>query len=150
MFEIVPLQKILLFLSVLFCVTMLVVSAIMIDLWDGVYTAKATKKRVHSHKLRVTVQKMSEYWRFIVIGFLIDCIGSIFNWYELPFLAMVFSAGLVFVEIKSMFEHAKKRKSHTIQLQDILQRIVECATEKDAQKVVEFITKNYEDTKKVK
>ena len=148
MFEIVSLQKILLFLGVFFCVTLFVVSAIMIDLWDGVYTAKVTNKRVHSHKLGVTVQKMSEYWRFIVIGFLIDCIGSIFEWYELPFLAIIFSVGLVIVEIKSMFEHAKKRKSHTTQLPEILQKIIECATEKDAKNVVKIIADNYTENTK--
>ena len=45
----------------------LVMIAVLIDLWDGVQTAKKLHKRVHSHKLRVTITKMENigvlcYW----------------------------------------------------------------------------------------
>lgn len=149
MWSVVTLEKVLLFLGVFFGVCVVVIGAIMVDLWDGVYTAKITKVRVHSHKLRVTVAKMSEYWRFCVIGFLIDCIGMIFTWYGLPYLAVVFGVGLVGVEIKSMFEHAKKRKSNTAELPLILSSIQEAATEKDAKAVLDFITSRQADLNKV-
>lgn len=109
----------------------------MLDLWDGVHTAKVTKERVHSHKMRVTIAKMSEYWRFIIIGFLIDCIGMIFSFYVMPFVAVLFGAGLIIIEIKSMFEHAKRRKSHTTDLPDILKSIVNCANDKDAHDIID-------------
>lgn len=114
--------------------------AIILDLWDGVHTARITKERVHSHKLRVTVDKMTEYWRFILIGFLIDCIGLIFAFYLIPFVAILFGTGLIIIEIKSMFEHAKRRKSHTTDLPNILKKIVECANEKDAHDLIEKIS----------
>lgn len=139
MSTLIELEKVLLFLGIFFGVCVVVIGAIMVDLWDGVYTAKVTKQRVHSHKLRVTVAKMSEYWRFVVIGFLIDCIGMIFLWYGLPYLSVAFGVGLVIVEIKSMFEHAKKRKSHSAELPDILRGIIDCATEKDAKTMLEKI-----------
>ena len=69
--SILSLDKIFLFLGVFLAVSLLVIIAIMLDLWDGVYTAKKTNQRVHSHKLRVTIAKMSEYWRFLLIGFLV-------------------------------------------------------------------------------
>lgn len=149
MWSVVTIDKVLLFLAVFFGVCIVVVSAIMVDLWDGVYTAKTTKVRVHSHKLRVTVAKMTEYWRFCIIGFLIDCIGMIFTWYGLPYLAVVFGVGLVIVEIKSMFEHAKKRKSNTAELPIILRSIQEAATEKDAKAVLDFITSRQNELQKL-
>lgn len=132
-------DKLHLFLAVFFAVCILVIGAIMLDLWDGVHTAKVTNQRVHSHKLRVTIAKMSEYFRFILIGFLVDCIGFLFAPYTLPFVAVLFGVGLIIVEAKSMFEHANRRKSHTTQLPDIIQSIVECAHDRDAKKLVERI-----------
>lgn len=139
MWEIVPISKILIFLGVFLAVSIFVIIAIMLDLWDGVHTAKKLKDRVHSHKLRVTIAKMAEYWRFIIIGFLIDCLGIIFSFYIVPFVAIVFGAGLIIIEIKSMIEHAKRRKSHTAELPDILHKIVDCANEKDAHELLEKI-----------
>lgn len=137
--EIISITKATLFAGVFLAVSLLVVLAILLDLWDGVHTARVTKERVHSHKLRVTIDKLSEYWRFLIIGFLIDCIGLLFDFYLIPFVLVLFGVGLIIVEIKSMFEHAKRRKSHTSELQDILHKIVQCATEKDAHDIVERI-----------
>lgn len=136
-----------LFAGIFLAISILVIFAIMLDLWDGVHTARITKERVHSHKLRVTVDKMSEYWRFIIIGFLIDCIGLIFSFYLIPFVAILFGAGLIIIEIKSMFEHAKRRKSHTTELPAILKKIVECANEKDAHDIIEKISALVTETK---
>lgn len=145
MWNFLNLEKVQLFLGVFFGMCMVIVGAIMMDLWDGVYTAKVTKVKVHSHKLRVTIEKMSEYWRFCAIGFLIDCIGMIFTWYDLPFLAIIFGVGLVCVEIKSMFEHAKKRKSSTMDLPKLLKSIQDATTKKDAQAILDFITSRHAD-----
>lgn len=130
-------EKLYLFLGVFFTVCLLVITAILVDLWDGVHTAKRTNERVHSHKLRVTIAKISEYWRFILIGFLVDCLGIIFSFYILPFVAVLFGAGLIAVEAKSMFEHAHRRKSHTAELPDIVSSIICAVDKKDAQKVLE-------------
>lgn len=137
---ILSLDKLYMFLGVFLAVCILVITAIMLDLWDGVYTAKKTNQRVHSHKLRVTIAKMSEYWRFIMIGFLVDCLGIFFSFYVLPFVVVLFGVGLIVVEAKSMFEHANRRKSHTTEIPKIIKNIVECAQEKDAQKIIEQLT----------
>lgn len=137
---ILSLDKLLLFLGVFFAVSLIVIMAIMLDLWDGVYTAKRTHQPVHSHKLRVTIAKMSEYWRFLLIGFLVDCLGVFFNFYFLPFVAVLFGAGLIVVETKSMFEHANRRKSQMTDLPEIINEIIAAADKKDAQKVIELLT----------
>ncbi len=130
-----------LFFSLLLIVCILVIVAIMLDFWDGVHTAKITNQRIHSHKLRVTISKISEYFRFIMIGFLVDCLGFFFDFYLLPFVALLFGAGLIAVEAKSMFEHANRRKSHTTELPTIIKSIVDCVSDKDAMKIIEHLTK---------
>lgn len=128
-------EKLYLFLGVFLAVCILVISAIMLDLWDGVHTAKKTRERVHSHKLRVTISKMCEYWRFILIGFLVDCLGIFFAFYFMPFVVVLFGAGLIVVEAKSMFEHANRRKSHTQELPDIFKAIIGAVDQNDAQRI---------------
>lgn len=135
--SILSLDKLFLFLAVFLAVSILVIIAIMLDLWDGVHTAKKTNQRVHSHKLRVTIAKMSEYWRFLLIGFLVDCLGVFFSFYFLPFVALLFGAGLIVVEAKSMFEHANRRKSHMKELPDIINDIIGAVDKNDALKVIQ-------------
>lgn len=137
---IVSSAKIYLFLGIFLAVCIFVIAAIMLDLWDGVHTAKVTNQRVHSHKLRVTINKMGEYWRFIMIGFLVDCIGIFFSFYLLPFMSVLFGVGLIAVETKSMFEHAKRRKSHTEELPNIIKSIIDCAHEHDAKVILSKIS----------
>lgn len=138
--SILSLEKGYIFIGVFFAVSLLVIMAIMLDLWDGVYTAKRTGQRVHSHKLRVTIAKVSEYWRFLLIGFLADCLGFLFSFYFLPFMALLFGMGLIVVEIISMFEHAKRRKSQLIDLPDIIDGIITASTKKDAEKIISVIS----------
>lgn len=138
---IVTVPKLYLFLGVFLGICLLVILAIIMDLWDGVYTARRIGERIHSHKLRVTLSKISEYFRFIAIGFLVDCVGMLFPFYFMPFVAMLFGVGLTIVEAKSMFEHARKRNSHTVEVPDIIRSIIACAKEKDAHDLIEQIEK---------
>lgn len=133
-------HKFILFMAIFLTISILVVIAIFLDLWDGVHTAKATKEKIHSHKFRITLSKMSEYWRFIVIGFLIDCIGCIFNFYIIPFVAVLFGTGLILIEIKSMFEHAKRRKSSTVNLPNLMKQIIAATTKEEAKAIFEKIS----------
>lgn len=129
-------EKVILFAALFLAVSVLVITAIMLDLWDGVYTARVTQRRVHSHKLRVTIAKVSEYWRFIVVGFLVDCLGLAFSFYFAPFVTVLFGAGLIVVETRSMFEHATRRKSHAAELPDLIAAILKCADEHDARDLI--------------
>ena len=135
--SIVSLDKFNLFVGIFLAVCILVIVAIILDLWDGVHTAKRTNQRVHSHKLRITISKMCEYWRFILIGFLVDCLGVFFPFYFIPFVTMLFGVGLIVVEAKSMFEHAARRKSHMTELPEIVKKIIACTQEKSAYKIIE-------------
>lgn len=136
--ELLDFEKVMAFVAVFLVASILVIAAIMVDLWDGLYTAKVTKTRIHSHKLRVTVEKVTEYWRFILIAFLIDAVGMLFQAYFLPFLTLLFAVGLIGVEVKSMFEHARRRKSAAGQLPEMVSDIIHC---KDVDAAYELIKK---------
>lgn len=125
----------------LICVSLwiLMLAAILLDLWDGLYTARKTGKRIKSHILRITIAKVGEYWRFMLIAFVIDSAGTVFPFYNFPYISIVFFLGLVGVEVKSMLEHAKRRKSHIDEAATIVQRIIECATDGTAKEIIDTI-----------
>lgn len=118
---------------------LMVFIAIMLDLWDGLYTAKKCHARIRSHILRVTANKVGEYWRIMLIGFIVDTIGTLFTWYNAPYVSIIFCLGLVGVEAKSIFEHIGKRKTSASKLPEVLKEIIECASERDAKKVLKRV-----------
>lgn len=126
----------------------LVILASLIDLWDGVHTARVLKHRVHSHKLRATIAKLGEYWRIMLLGFVADTIGVLFPFYNLPYLSILICLGIIAIEMKSVWEHARKRKSKTAELPSIMQSIVECVSEKDAESVIKRIIQELDDYKR--
>ena len=133
-----------LFLAIFLGICLLVIIAIMMDLWDGVHTARKTGEKIRSHILRVTIGKISEYFRFVAIGFLIDCIGIVFAFYIMPYVTVLFGVCLIAVEAKSMFEHASRRKSHTAQLPDIARAMVNCKSIEDAMKIIGLLNEKQE------
>ena len=72
-------------ISIAFGMWCLVLFAVLIDLWDGVHTAKVLHRTIRSHKLRITMNKLGEYWRVMLMGFIVDLVGVLFPWYNLPF-----------------------------------------------------------------
>ncbi len=115
---------------------LLTVAAVLIDLWDGIYTARRTHERLRSHKFRRTVRKAGEYWRVLLFGFVGDTLGVLFPWYSLPYATMLLTACLVIVEARSVVEHFRRRKSELAKLPGLLEEIVGCLTEKDAKRLV--------------
>lgn len=111
---------------------LLVFCVVMIDLWDGIYTARKLKQPVRSHRLRATFAKFGEYWRIMLFGFIADTIGVMFPFYSLPYLSMLICLGIIAIEFRSVLEHSKKRKSKSADLPDIIGGIIDAATEHDA------------------
>lgn len=110
---------------ILFGLLMLCFVAVLIDLFDGLRTAKALKERIHSHKLRVTMGKIIEYWSVVLLAFLVDCVGCLHPAYALPYVSMIVTIGVLLIEGKSMIEHARRRKSRTAKLPAVLREIAE-------------------------
>lgn len=110
----------------------LVFCVVLLDLWDGIYTARRLKQPVRSHRLRATFSKFGEYWRIMLFGFIADTIGIMFPFYSLPYLSMLICLGIIVIEFRSVLEHSKRRKSKSADLPDIISGIVSAATEHDA------------------
>ena len=125
----------------------LTICVVLLDLVDGVHTARVLHQRIHSHKLRATVVKFGEYWRFLLFGFFFDLAGVFFPWYGYPYMTIVITLGLSVIELKSMLEHAKKRKSKTAELPNIVSQIVGCDSAEEAKKLIKNIVQTYEDKK---
>lgn len=113
--------------------------SILIDLWDGIYTAKFLGEKIKSHTMRHTFQKAGEYWRLMLFGLLFDVIGLLFSWYILPFMTMLVTLGVLIIEFRSMMEHSKKRKSHAAELPDVIAEIIKAASRQDALDIIHML-----------
>lgn len=149
MSEVVDLPHIYRHLGINLGLWLLVIITVLIDLWDAIYTARRLGIKIHSHKLRMTINKMGEYWRIMLLGFVFDLIGVIFPFYVYPYLSILICVGIVLIEMKSVWEHAVKRKSKAAQLPKIVGRIVECATTEEAEQLVKTIKDFYDDKKEI-
>lgn len=128
-----------LFLNIFVAVSILVIMAIVIDLIDGIRTARITGERVHSHKLRVTINKIIGYWSLVVIGMILDCLLAMIDLFALPYCVVVTGACLVLVEGVSLIEHARRRKSDEAVAPVIIAKIISAMNKKDATEVIEMI-----------
>lgn len=136
-------------ITIVVFVWMIVVLAVFCDLWDGIYTANKLHEKIRSHKMRRTTDKICEYWRVLFLMFLIDLLAIIaVTRYNLPYASIIFGASFVGVEIKSMFEHIKRRKSGALKIADVLEDIIKCSTHKDAKEMLKVIKDYLESTEK--
>lgn len=126
-------------ITIIFVCCVLVIAAALIDMWTGVDAARVNKERIRSHSLRKTVRKVIDYLRIIIFSVLIDILGLFFPWYELPYACVVVTLGVLLIEGKSVIENLKKKRSSAAEVLDIVQKIVECADEKDAKKLIGII-----------
>lgn len=127
----------------LMCWLLMFVS-VMVDMWDGVQTARFMGEKVSSHGLRRTFAKAGDYWRMLLFGAMFDSLGLFFDWYILPYMTMVITAGVLTIEFRSVWEHNRKKRSHAAELPDVIAGIIKCASEKDA---LELINKIKEEKK---
>lgn len=132
-------------LTIIFVCCILVIAAALLDMWTGVDAAIANRERIRSHSLRKTVRKVIDYLRIVVFGVLIDILGLFFPWYDIPYACIVVTLGVILIEGKSVIENFKKKRSSAAQVLDIVAKIIECADEKDARKLISIIRRT--DTK---
>lgn len=126
-------------LTIIFVCCILVIAAALLDMWTGVDAARANKEKIRSHSLRKTVRKVIDYLRIVVFGCLIDILGLFFPWYDIPYACAIVTLGVILIEGKSVIENLKKKRSSAAQVVDMVGRIIECADEKDARKLIGII-----------
>ena len=141
----------------LVCVIMwlLVIAAIGTDLCDRVYTQKVLHKPLDSHRIRRTIGKTGEYWRFLVIAFIIDAVifiaCTLLSIRSLPVVSMLFAVVECIIEVKSLVEHARERKSQVADIDQLVRTIVTAASDHDAKQAIKQVAEYIgEDKNKVK
>lgn len=118
---------------------MLMFLSVLIDMWDGVMTAKVMHEKIQSKGLRKTFAKAGDYWRMMLFGLMFDTLGLLFDWYLLPYMTIVITLGVLIIEFRSVWEHNKRKKSHAAELPETISSIIKCATEKDALNLIKEI-----------
>lgn len=122
--------------AIIFVCLVLIVFACLLDMWTGIDAARANKEKICSRPLRKTGTKIVDYYRLVMFFILIDILGLCFPWYNLPYGAVIGTAGVLFVEGFSVVENLRKKKSHAA---DMAAKIVECLTPEEAQKLIKKI-----------
>ena len=77
-----------------------------------------------------------------------DFIGVIFPWYGYPYLSILICVGIVLFEMKSVYEHIKRRKSKASELPDIIAEVIKTASKPEAEEIIKKIVKHFDDDKK--
>lgn len=126
-------------IAIIFVCLVLIVFACLLDMWTGIDAARANKEKICSRPLRKTGTKIVDYYRLVLFFVLIDILGLCFPWYNLPYGAVIGTAGVLFVEGFSVVENLRRKKSHAAEVADMAAKIVECLTPEEAQKIIKKI-----------
>ena len=125
--------------TIIFICSLLICIACLMDMWTGIDAARANKEKIRSKPLRKTGMKIVDYFRLIIIFVLIDILGLCFPWYNLPYGAIIGTAGVLFVEGFSVVENLRRKRSHAAEVADVAAKIVKCLTTEDAEKIIKMI-----------
>ena len=126
-------------IMIAFLLCVLVCTAALIDMWTGIDAAKANKERIMSHGLRKTIRKIIDYLRIVFFFLLIDILGAVFVWYNLPYCAILATLGVLLIEGRSVIENSKKKRSAAGGVMDAVQEIISCVDSDKAQKIIAMI-----------
>lgn len=141
--ELLPgnIHKILMY--VIFCWGVMPI-ACLIDMWTGISKAKALKEKIKSRSLRCTVIKISEYWRVQIMAVLIDIIILCGNWdiYQSPYISVLFTIAIIAIEIWSVFENLREKKSPAGEVPEALAEILNKLKSEDIEHLKNILTKN--------
>lgn len=131
---------------IMFICFMLVLFAVLIDLYTGVQAARKLKEKIRSHLLRHTISKVISYLTVVFFGIFIDVLGLCFPWYAIPYCCVFVTLAVILIEGKSVVEnHAKAKNpaSHVPEMMgDIVEKIIKCDNIKDAMELAEKLKKN--------
>lgn len=123
-------------LAIVLALWILMLIAVLVDLWTGVEKAKAKKEYVDSGGFRRTFAKVGEYWRVLAMLLLVDIIGNIFPWYSFPFASVLGTVAVIAIEFRSVIENLRAKHSAAAGIPDMISRIIHC---KDAVRAAELL-----------
>lgn len=121
---------------VLVCWFFMTVSCV-VDFWSGTTTAKALGQALMSHGFRRTITKIGDYARLMLFALMFDILGSLLQFYVLPFATIVFTVAIMYIEGKSVVENSRRKKAHAADVPEVVKKIIQAASQKDAEALLE-------------
>ena len=121
---------------VIFTAWLMIIGACLVDFWAGISAAKANKDHIHSHGLRKTIEKISDYFKVALVALMIDVLGSVFAWYALPYATILCSVAVIIIEGKSVFENMVRKKSNAAKVLALAERITEAKSMEEAKRII--------------
>lgn len=128
-------------LMVCFGLFILTMVACCIDFISGTWTAKILKEPLRSRKFRMTIEKIAWYWLIQLLGFLFGIMGTVFSWYEWPYISMVIAAAILLIEGRSVMEHSKRRKCRTAKIPESIRDMAEWIGEAELKKSIKDLAR---------
>lgn len=114
-----------------------------LDFWSGRDTAKALGEPIDSKGYRRTFVKIGDYYRVLMFLLLFDLIGTLFEFYKLPFATLLGSVAVIAIELKSVIENSRRKKSHSAEIPEIIKEIVQCTTTAKGEEILKRINKEF-------
>lgn len=127
--------------TIMFICAIAIVVMVLLDLSTGLRAAKATKDKIRSNVLRRTITKILDYYHFLVAGVVIDVTGLAFDFYKMPYGAILVALAVIGIEVVSMYENFRKAKSAAADIPEMIKRIVKAKSNKEATELFEEIRK---------
>lgn len=132
-------------MTIIFICCVFIIIAVLVDLDTGVKAARKRGEKICSRNLRRTFTKITDFYRVLVFGVMIDVLGLAFPWYNIPYCAMLVTLGVVLIEGKSVLENYEKTKSAASEIPDMLMKIIKASSKAEAQRILDFIKENASD-----
>lgn len=145
-------EKIIVTLWITFGIYLMVLLAIMADLWSGVRKAKKNGIARSSYGFKRTIDKMARYYNVMIALTVIDAMqmGSLwylekyyaYHWPIFPVVTLIGAIGICLIEIKSIYEKAGDK----VRIENVANMAGEIIANKDdiseiVKAVVEYLNK---------
>lgn len=119
-----------------------------LDFWSGRDTARALGEAIDSKGYRRTFVKIGDYYRVLMFLLLFDLIGTLFEFYKLPFATILGSVSVIAIELKSVIENSRHKKSHSAEIPEIIKEIIQCSTPGKGKEIIEKLIKEVQSNEK--
>lgn len=129
-------------ITTIFICCIMVVIAVIFDLHTGVAAAKKNNEKIRSRILRRTIAKALDYLRVVFFGVMIDVLGLNFEWYAVPYCAIIVTLSVILIEAKSVVENYRKSRSAAAALPDMISRIIAASSDEAALNLIKEIKAN--------
>lgn len=125
--------------AVIFACWLCIFIANAVDFVSGRNAAKVCGEKVDSKGYRRTFTKLGDYYRVMIFALLFDLIGSLFEWYGLPFATILGSVAVIAIEGSSVIENSRRKRSHAADIPEMVRKIVQCSTTEQGKEILAHI-----------